>query len=234
MAAVTLLGSTNFTTTAGAKTVTATPAARDLIVIMVQVSSDSSWSNPTDDNSDGNGTYTQIGNQLLSGTDRYGAIYVRDYLVSSATSTIFTLSNPGTDAGGGLAVIKITGMSRAGLGSVRQYSQNSGAGGTIANTGTWGSNKLTGNPVIAGLIKDGNAGASSITNYTSLFNSAYLTPGTTTQCFARNSGDTSNTLTLSGSTAYNWAMIGVELDSRGFAPNKIYFLNQSIHRSNSY
>ena len=89
-------------------------------------------------------------------------------------------------------------------------------------------------PVIAGLIKDGNAGASSITNYTSLFNSAYLTPNTTTQCFARNSGDTSNTLTLSGSTAYNWAMIGVELDSRGFAPNKIYFLNQSIHRSNSY
>lgn len=212
MAAVSLLGST-FTTTAGAKSVTASPAVGDLILILVQVSNDSTHSTPTDNNS--SGTYTPIGTQL-SVNGRYGQLYIRNSLISSAVSTIFTLANPLSDIGGGLAVIKVTGMSLSGSAAVRQTKQNSqeGTGANIA-TGTWTSSKLTTNPIVGCVIKDTTSPVSPTTGYTELLDTYYLTPDVSIEVQKKDSGDTTNTMTWNSglTTGYFYGAVGVELDA---------------------
>ena len=213
MAAVSLLGST-INTTAGAKTVTATPAVGDLILIFVVVSEDNTWSAPTDNNS--SGTYTQVGNIISSGTSPniYGAWYVRNALIGAASSTTFSLSNPGTDTGGGMAVVKITGMAKAGSSAVRQSKDaSSGAAGTPA-TGKWTSAKLTTNPVVGAIINGINpAWLTPTTGYSELLDTGYSTPGCGVEIQSRNSGDTTNTMTWGSSSLSNWGVSGVELDA---------------------
>ena len=208
MAAVSLLGST-FTTTSGAKSVTATPAVGDLILIFVQVSDDSTWSAPTDDNT--GGTYTLV---RAMGTG-VGGVYVRDNLVSSASSTVFTLSNPGSDTGGGLAIVKVTGMDVAGSAAIRQIDYGALNGGTTPTTsGTWPSNKVISNPVIGFLINSTNpAGVTVTTGYTELLNTGYATPDTGLEIQYVNSGDNTDTLTMGGNSASFWYFLGVELDA---------------------
>lgn len=212
MAAVSLLGST-FNTTSGAKTVTASPAVGDLILIFVAVSGDSTHSAPTDNQS---GTYTIIGSQLNNNSALYGAWYVRDALVPAGSSTIFTLSNPGSDTGGGLAVVKITGMSNAGSSAVRQ-SKLGGQGGSSAATpatGTWTSSKLTTNPVVGAVINLSNpANLTPTTSYSELLDTGYSTPASGVEIQKIDSGDTSNTMTWGGSSGSDWVCMGVELEA---------------------
>ena len=210
MAAVTLLGST-FTTTSGAKSVTATPAVGDLLLILVQVASDGTWDIPTDSQS---GTYVAVGDGLFSSISPRGQLYIRTSLISSATSTTFDLANPGSDTGGGLAVIKVTGMTKVGLDAVRQYKQQNYTtpSATVA-TGTWASSKLTSNPVIGIAIQSGSASSPLFTptsGYTALLEARYSTPDYTIEIQSINSGDTTSTMDW-GSTLDNWACIGVEL-----------------------
>lgn len=221
MAAVSLLGST-FTTTAGAKSVTATPAVGDLILIFVEVSDDPTWSAPTDNNS--SGTYTLINSTF--GANLVGAWYVRDSLISSGTSTIFSLSNPGTDTGGGLAVVKVTGMSKAGSSAVRQSKlANSGSTGTAPATGTWTSAKLTTNPVVGAAINESNPAAlTPTTGYSELLDTGYATPTAGIELQYINSGDTTNTMTWGGTSATGWRCMGVELDASSSASTGNMFL----------
>lgn len=216
MAAVSLLGST-FTTTAGAKSVTASPAVGDLILILVQVSGDSTHSTPTDNNS--SGTYTPIGTQL-SVDGRYGQLYIRNSLISSAVSTIFTRETPGSDTGGGLAVIKVTGMSKVGSAAVRQTKQNSQEGtGASPATGTWTSSKLTTNPIVGCLILSAAASASPTIGYTELLDTVYLTPDVGIEVQKKDSGDTTNTMTwnFNVTTGRFYGAVGVELDASSSA-----------------
>lgn len=209
-AAVSLLGST-INTTAGAKTVTATPAVGDLILIFVVVSGDSTFGPPTDNNS--SGAYTQIGSNFKGG-NIYGAWYVRDALIPAASSTIFTLPNPGADTGGGLAVVKITGMTKAGGSAVRQSkAASNGSAGTTPATGNWSSAKLTTNPVVGAVINDANPAAMTpTTSYSELLDTGYTTPTVGVEIQKIDSGDTTNTMTW-GNISGGWACMGVELDA---------------------
>lgn len=212
MAAVSLLGNT-INTTAGAKSVTATPAVGDLILIFVVVSGDSTFSAPTDNQS---GTYTQIGSTLNNNSDIYGAWYVRDSLIASGTSTIFTLSNPGSDTGGGLAVIKVTGMTKAGSSAVRQ-SKIGGQGGSTATpvaTGSWTSAKLTTNPVVGAVINFSNpAGLTPTTSYSELLDTGFSTPAVGVEIQKIDSGDTTSTMSWGSGSGSSWVCMGVELDA---------------------
>src|SRR5690349_16960389 len=106
MAAVTLLGSATFNTSSGTKTVTATPAVGDLIVIITAHSGNTSASAPTDDNS--SGTYTQIGSGAVKATSADQLrMWVRTAPIAAASSTVFTHA-PGASSGGGLVVLKVT------------------------------------------------------------------------------------------------------------------------------
>jgi hypothetical protein len=127
--AVTLLGTATFTTASGTKTVVATPAVGDLIVIVTGHSGNTSAATPTDDNS--SGAYTRITSALAqAGVDTLG-IHIRTALIGAAVSTTFTHA-PGTSTGGGLAVFKVTGMQKTGASAARASAKqdNQASGGT--------------------------------------------------------------------------------------------------------
>src|SRR5215472_6834494 len=102
-----------WTTTAGNKTVTATPALGDLIVVIAPATGVAT-TGVTDNNTDGLGTYTKIGSSF-TGFSTAGdlSVWVRNALVGSASSTIFTAAQ-GSSTGGGLDVLRVSGMSRTG------------------------------------------------------------------------------------------------------------------------
>lgn len=219
MAAVSLLGST-FTTTAGEHTCTVTPAVGDLIVLVEVWTTDASSAGGgvTDDQS---GTYYKVltnGHYVSAvGESVYFAIHFREAAITSATSTIFTQNNPpGSDSGGGLAVLKVTGMSKFGSSAVRQYKERSGDTADVEPyTGTWTSAKLTTNPVIGVHVEleDSTPGLTPTTGYTELFDGGYATPATGIYIQKIDSGDTTNTMVLGSVNSQTWSIAGVELDA---------------------
>ena len=112
-------------------TITATPTAADLIVIITASTGLAGGpTNVSDNNTDGRGTYTQIQSDA-TGFSTTGVLtaWVRNALIGSATSTVFTSTQVGS-SGGGLLIYRVTSMSIVGLGAVR------GAG--IQSSGTLG------------------------------------------------------------------------------------------------
>lgn len=220
MAAVTLLGST-INTTSGEHTVTATPAVGDLIVIaIVYRSSNNTPVAPYDDQG---GTYSFIDSDSTGSSPAARlSVYIRDSLISSAVSTVFTQPDQSTDdSGGGLAVVKITGMSLSGTGAVRQSAKGSNNNSSVTPaTGTWTGVKLTANPIIGFLVNRSNpAGVSPTSGYTELLDTGFNSDVLGLQVQRKNSGDTTDTMTWGSNSASGWAVIGIELDSTTFHPS---------------
>lgn len=212
MVATTLLGTTTFNTTSGTKTVVATPAVNDLIVIVAGHSGNTSVSPPTDDQG---GTYTLIASAVKNtGADILG-VFVRDALIPSASSTTFSHA-PGSSSGGGLAVIKITGMTRFGLSAIRQSAvQNNQAGGTVA-TPVFSTAVLTTNAVIGALLNattPASVSPRSSPSYSELLDVGYSTPTTGLQVMRINSGETGTSIAWNGTSPSAFASLVVELDT---------------------
>lgn len=211
MAAVTLLGSATFDTASGTKTVTATPAVNDLIVIVTAHSGNTSAATPTDDQS---GTYVEITSAVKATSADTMRVFIRTALISSAVSTVFTHA-PGTTTGGGLAVLKVTGMSRTGASAARQSAkeENVGTAGTPAPV--FSSAPLTGNPVIgAAFTRDNPTALTPRTSFTELVDTGYDNPASGLHVQSRDSGETATTQTWGSSTASGgWCSIVVELDT---------------------
>jgi hypothetical protein len=149
MAATTYAGG-NHTTTAGSKTVTATPAVGDLIVIVGASSGLASALDitPTDNNADGNGAYTRVALAQSNANTELEAIYIRNALIGSATSTVFTLGLSASNSGGGLTVYRISGMTKTGLTAMLQkIEQSNGASGSAPSV-TFPSAANTSNVII--------------------------------------------------------------------------------------
>ncbi len=168
-ATVTEQGET-WNTTGGNKTVVATPAVGDLIVVIHGIGGWASGDGSviTDDNAGGGGTYTQIGGNPLSnggGTADALWISIRNNLITSATSTTYTATNTG-DTGGGLTVLKVTGMSRVGSSAARQQvgqSTQTENPTVIAFTGA----SLSGNSLVVAVMGEDNpAGVTAPSGFT--------------------------------------------------------------------
>jgi hypothetical protein len=172
---------------------------------------------PTDDNS--SGTYTQLQNALKATSADILGIWVRNALIASAVSTIFTLA-PGTTTGGGLAVLKVTGMFRTGSAASRSTgSQANQASGTPAPV--LGGNALTTNPVIAAVFNATNPAAMtprSSPAYTELVDTGWATPTTGIEIMAINSGETAQTITWGSSSASAFCSVVTELDNAQDTP----------------
>ena len=208
MATVTLLASV-WNTTAGAKTVTATPAVGDLIVIIAAHSGVSG--NEAGDNQ-GAGTYTEVEARVKNSSADDIRVYVRDELIASATSTIFG-STPGTTTGGGVMVLKVTGMSRVGAAAVRQAGGQANVASSTAPIVTLGSAMLTSNPVIGAVFNGANpAGLTPPALMTELADVGYGTPPNGLEVCAANSGVTS-TFRQWGNTTITYATVLLELDT---------------------
>jgi hypothetical protein len=211
VAAVTLLGSATFSTANGTKTVTATPAVGDLIVIVTAHTGNTATTAPTDNQS---GTYEQAGSSAVkvSSADTL-QVWVRTATIPAATSTIFTHA-PGTTSGGGLVVLKVTGFPRVGSAAVKQTAkQDNIASGTPAPV--FSTAALTGNPVIGAVFNTTNATTTFTprTGFTEMTEVAYNTPASGLEVMARDSGETGTTQTWGSSSASAFASIVVELDA---------------------
>ncbi len=202
-----LLGIQTFNTTSGSHTVTATPAVGDLIIIGVANTGSSSSIDPSDDKG---GTYALINSAVKATSADAMRFYVREQLIASASSTVFTHA-PGTTTGGGLAVFKVTGATLAGLSAIRQSAkQDNQASGTPAPV--FGAAPLTGNAIIGMLFNATNAAAMTPrTSFTEAFDIGWATPTTGVEAMYRSSGETSTTQTWGSSSASAFCSIVVEI-----------------------
>jgi hypothetical protein len=223
MAAFTSAGSA-WTTTAGSKTVTATPTLADLIVVIAGTSGLAGGTiDVTDNNTDGRGTYTQIHTDFTGfSTTGVLTMWVRHALIGSATSTIFTANQTGS-SGGGLQVCRISGMSICGLGAVRGAGGQSagGAGATPApvllrRVGTVFSGTqaaLTANLCLGAVANGSNpAGMTQPASWSESIDLGYTVPTTGLETAFRNSGETGSTITWGSTSATAFASMVIELD----------------------
>lgn len=213
MAAVTLLGTQTFNTSSGSKGVTATPAVNDLIVIVTAHTGNTSSVAPTDTQS---GTYSKVVGALKNSSADNLEVWVRNSLISSATSTTFT-HNPGSTTGGGLAVLKVTGMTRVGVAAFRQVARQENQAGSTTPTPVFPSAVLTGNPVIGAVLNATNpAGLSprSSPAYSERVDAGYGTPATGLEVMTIDSGETGSSIAWGGNSASAFASVVVELDTQ--------------------
>lgn len=231
MAAVTNAG-VIWNTTAGNKTVTATPAVGDLIVIFAAatlLTGPVGATNVSDNNTTAldDGSYTKIGSSFTGfSTSAAGGLdaWVRNKLIAAASSTIFTAAQSASN-GGGLIVFRISGMSICGLGAIRGAGgqTNGTAGGTPApvllrRVGTSFSGTqaaLTGNTCL-GTVCNGTNSTTTVTqpaSWTEASDLGYNTPPSGMENCFRNSGETNSTITFGSTTLTQFASLVVELDT---------------------
>lgn len=213
MAAVTALGTT-FTTAAGTKSVTATPAVGDLIVIIACHTGVASSDAPTDNQG---GTYNLIA-FCTWGTNGSGRMtfWIRNALIVSAVSTVFTHdpTPTGGSNGGGLSVLKVTGMSRTGNIAPRNSTGGVTFAAAAAPAVSLSSAALTTNPVIGAVLNATSpAGLTPRTGYSELADVGYSTPIAGMEIMSRDSGETSATITWGGTSASAGGALAVELDA---------------------
>jgi hypothetical protein len=210
-------------TTAGNKTVVATPAVGDLIVVVHGISTWASGDNSIiTDNNDGGGVYVQLGNAttpLSNGGGTTGALWisVRNRLITSASSTTFTATNTG-DTGGGLTVLRFSGMARAGLDAIRQSIGESNATENPP-TITFASTTLTGNPVILGCMgEDSPLALTPPTGFTEADDTGWATPTAGIEVCWDDAGNTATLFSWSGGAAIDHNEVGLELDTSALPP----------------
>ena len=226
MASVTAAGTT-WNTTAGDKTVVATPAVGDLIVVIAGTSGLAGGTTAVSDNQAGppTGTYTQV-NADATGFSTTGVLtaWIRNQLITAASSTTWT-SSQASSSGGGLSVLRVSGMSIVGLGAVRGSGiQSSGGAGTtpapvlLGRVGTTFSGTqaaLTANVMVSAICNGATAASMTVRSsplYTEDFDNGYSVPGTGLCVSHINSGETASTITWGSTSATAFASIAFELD----------------------
>jgi hypothetical protein len=221
MAAVTLAGTT-WDTNAGNKTVVATPAVGDLIIVIAPATGVAT--SVVTDNQTPAGVYNKI-NANFTGFSTAGDLsaWVRTAYITAASSTTWTVTQT-SSTGGGLCVLRISGMSTAGIGAIRGCGgQTAGTLGTTpapvllrrsANVYSGTQAALTTN-VIIGAVCNGTNGATTVTppaSYTEHFDNGYNVPATGFEVCSINSGITASTITFGSTTATAFASIAIELE----------------------
>lgn len=241
MASVALLGSA-FTTAAGDKTVTAAPTIGDLIVIVCANSGRTTAQDPTvtDNNPGGGGTYTQVQENTKNTSADTLWIYVRNDLIKSVTSTVFTFSPLAAgDTGGGLIVLRVAGMWRAGLSAKRKSGgQDNQAAGTPGPSWTGGGAATGLNPLVGAVFNGTNpAGMTKPASFdTEQFDNGYTTPPSGLEVVSDNTGNTDSTVTWGSASASAFCSAILELDAtfesvRRFQETKAL---QAVNRGATY
>jgi hypothetical protein len=244
MPAWTFAGST-WTTAAGDKTVTATPAIGDLIVIIAASSGLSGGTTAVTDNNS-SGTYTQADSDRTGfSTTGVLTVWVRTALIPAASSTIFTAAQAGS-TGGGLHVYRLSGMTLTGASAVRSNGgESSGVAGTTPAP-VLNQTPHDRNPMLIAVAAGANAAVMNPrTGYIEGADGGYNTPATGLGSAVLDSGENAATLTFGGTTSTAFASVGVELESQersyhglGFASTAVFMgglrkARESWHRRKS-
>ncbi len=211
---LTKLGTETWNTTSGTKTVTATPAVGDMIFIVTAHSGYTGSTAPTDNNTDGGGTYSLVNSALKNVSADIVQVWKRDRPIGVAASTVFTHA-PGTTTGGGLVVIKSAGGNKSGAAAVVKSaaSANQAAGGTP--TVAMGSAISTNNAVLGVVFNTSNltTNVTERSGFTEIVDAGYATPSSGLEVMTRNSGETGSSIAWGSTTATAYGAIVVEIDA---------------------
>ena len=216
MASVRTTAAGGGTSSTGDRTVTITPADGDLLVVFVVVAANTQ-SAPTMTDDNGSGTYTLVATALKNSSADIMSVFVRDKILTNATSTVITAVT-GSNTAGELVVVAVQGMAKAGAAAILQSKAlaNQAAGGTPAPAFT--SSALTGN-VTLGAVGNGTnpATLTAPTNWTEQQDVGQASPTTGLEVVTRDSGFTGTTITWGSTSASAFAALIVELDTTGLS-----------------
>lgn len=223
---ITSAGAT-WNTTAGNKTVTATPAVDDLIVVIAASSGLAGGTTAvTDDNS--SGTYTQVDSDRTGfSTTGVLTVWVRTALIPAASSTIFSAAQAGS-TGGGLSVLRVSMMNLTGAAAVRSNGgQSTIASGTPAPV--LSQIPLALNPIITAVASGTNGGGTSVrTGYTDVSIAGYNTPATGLDVCYLESGENQDTITWGGAAPSQFASVAIELNTQDVKGPAINFQDPAV------
>lgn len=200
-----------WTTTAGNKTAALTPAVNGLLVV---VAGQSGIITPGTVADDRGGTYTFILSCVRSASNSYGAIYVRNQLVTSAVLHTVTLTTGGADTGGGLNVFEFSGMTRTGSGAVRQSgkedNKTTGTPTCVLSVGA----ALTTNPLLGATVVILNPAAETPpTGWTERQDVGYATPTSGLETATIDSGFTGSSVVWGAASSAAYGAMAIELDA---------------------
>lgn len=214
-----LLGALKFTTTAGVKTVVATPTLGDMIIVIVAATGVASGLGVTDNNTDkhGNPGYTPIVTALKNTSADAMTAFVRADPIRQAVSTTWTTSGDGASTGGGLYVMRVTGATFAGAAFIRQSGhQDNGAAAATPTIALGVGAALTGNALITVVFNAAGA-APGITVPTSWavadVNAGYITPSAGIEGTHINSGFTGSSVTWGSTSATAFGALAFEMSA---------------------
>jgi hypothetical protein len=197
-------------TTAGAKvTGSFTPSAGELLVAVVGIAT--SDTAPTMSDTDANITGWTLVDSFRSQAATGGLrIYVSDQGASGSAITV--TMTPTADAGGGLAVLSVSGVNKYGASAVRS------TGGQADQASATPAPVLSQTPllttaVIVAVMNNSNltTNLTPRTGYTEAYDLGFNTPATGLEVHYRDSGETSATLTAGSTTPTTFASIGIEI-----------------------
>lgn len=209
----TLLGSI-LNTTSGTHTVALTPAVGDLIILIVTNTGYTGTVLPTDNNADGLGAYSLVKSAVKATSADTMQVYVRNSLIGSATSTTFS-HVAGTTTGGGIHVLKITGVATAGLTAIRQSQIQSNQAASSTPTPVLPAAALTTSTIIGAVFNATSpATMTPRTGYTELADVGYSTPTTGVEVMKRDTGETGTSIAWGGTSASAFCSVAIEVWSQ--------------------
>lgn len=189
-----------------------TPAANDLLIAFI-VASDGVLATPTV-SSDSGITFTKITSFTYRTSLDTVYAFVANALATAVSQIVSFTSAGDSTTGSVIFVARVSGMSRTGLGAIKQSSgqSNQAAAGTPAPV--FGASALTGNPTLGVIGNSTNPATMTVpTGWTEQSDLGYITPTTGGEYVSRDSGFTGTTITWGGTSASNFASLIVELDA---------------------
>lgn len=207
-----------WTTASGTKTATITTVPGDLLVALV--ANTGSTAVPVLSDNQG-GVWEQVLFKLFDNNNSGIGVWVRTKPVAVGASTIVTMT-PGATTGGGLDVIAISGVLRAGMAAIRSLGFSTAISGTPAPV--LSKTPLIENMII-GVVSNGTNPATIAprAGFTERQNLGYQTPASGLETMTRNSGETTATQTWGGPANSPFGAVVVEIDVS--PPDAFYYPN---------
>lgn len=201
------------TANSGTKTMAFGASVGDRIIVATFASGNTATTAPTDNNADGNGSYTLIASALKNGSADIMCVFTRNSAIGNAGLT--TVSHaPGTTSGGGIEVWKVLNTTKTGtatiLNSATQANQSSGTTPAPA----FGAAPASTSPIISWVFDGTNSSArvAPRTNYNMGGHDHYGTPATGFDSIMLQSGESSATITWGGTVGSAYSSLAIEVD----------------------
>lgn len=194
------------------RTVTIVPAIGDLLVVFVNVSANTNTV-PTMGDDNGTGTYTLILTAQKATSADTMSVFVRNTFVVNTTSTVITAST-GSNTGGELVAVAISGMTRIGISAIRQSARQENQAAADTPAPAFAIAALTANITLGGVGNgDNTATMTTPTDWTERQDAGVANPSTGLEVVTRDSGFTGTTITWGSTSATAFADLIVELDT---------------------